>query len=105
MLHCDLRLRWKVASDPRFWAAISEPETPSFCGISVDSAQSTQKALAIAIVRFWCAKLLAVVCGFLCVGEIWVVQQHPEHARQHDVPVFIFRLYSRLDSVILSWLW
>ena len=26
MLHCDLRVRWKVASDLQFWAAISEPE-------------------------------------------------------------------------------
>ena len=33
MLHCDLRLRWKVASDLRFRAAISEPKTSSFCGI------------------------------------------------------------------------
>ena len=57
MLHCDLRVRWKVASDLRFWAAISEPKTPSFCGISGDLAQSTRKSLAIAIVRFWCAKL------------------------------------------------
>ena len=56
MLHCDLSVRWKVASDLRFRAAISEPKTPSFCGISGDLAQSTQKSLAIAIVRFWCAK-------------------------------------------------
>ena len=46
----------KVASDLRFRAAISEPKTPSFCGISGDLAQSTRKSLAIAIVRFWCAK-------------------------------------------------
>ena len=32
MLHCDLRVRWKVASDLRFRAATSEPETPSFFG-------------------------------------------------------------------------
>ena len=57
MLHCDLRVRWKVASDLRSRAAISEPKTPSFCGISGDLAQSTRKSLAIAIVRFWCAKL------------------------------------------------
>ena len=38
MLHCDLRVRWKVASDLRFRAAISEPKTPSFCGISGDLA-------------------------------------------------------------------
>ena len=59
MLHCDLRLRWKVASDLRFRAAISEPKTPSLCGISGDLAQSTRKSLAIAIVRFWCAKLVS----------------------------------------------
>ena len=56
MLHCDLRLRWKVASDLRFRAAVSEPKTPSFCGISGDLAPSTRKSLAIVIVRFWCAK-------------------------------------------------
>ena len=56
MLHYDLRVRWKVASDLRFRAAISEPKTPSFCGISGDLAPSTRKSLAIAIVRFWCAK-------------------------------------------------
>ena len=56
MLHCDLRVRWKVASDLRFRAATSEPKTPSFCGISGDLAHSTRKSLAIAIVRFWCAK-------------------------------------------------
>ena len=55
-LHCDLRARWKVASDLRFRVAISEAETPSFCGISGDLAPSAQKSLAIAIVRFWCAK-------------------------------------------------
>ena len=48
----------EVASDLRFRAAISEPETPSFCGISGDLAPSTRKSLAIAIVRFWCAKVL-----------------------------------------------
>ena len=56
MLHCDLRVRWKVASDLRFRAAIYEPKSPSFCGISGDLAQSTRKSLAIAIVQFWCAK-------------------------------------------------
>ena len=64
MLHCDLRVRWKVASDLRFRAAISEPETHSFCGISGDLAPSTRKSLAIAIVRFWYAKLdVSVVAG------------------------------------------
>ena len=59
ILRCDLRVRWKVASDLRFRAAISEPKIPSFCGLSGDLAQSTRKALAIAIVRFWCAKSLS----------------------------------------------
>ena len=65
MLHCDLRLRWKVASDLRFRAAISEPKTPSFCGISGDLAQSTRKSLAIAIVRFWCTKVSNSLVGSL----------------------------------------
>ena len=56
MLHCDLRVQWKAASDLRFRTAISEPQTPSFCRISGDLAQSTRKSLAIAIVRFWRAK-------------------------------------------------
>ena len=55
-MHCDSRVRWKVASDLRFRAAISAPKTPSCCGISGDLAPSTRKSLAIAIVRFWCAK-------------------------------------------------
>ena len=64
MMHCDLRVRWKVASDLRFRAAISEPKTPSFCGISGDLGQSTRKSLAIAIVRFWCAKVQALGQNF-----------------------------------------
>ena len=61
MLHCDLRVRWKVASNLRFRAAISEPKTPSFCRMSGDLAPSTRKSLAIAIVRFWCAKELSII--------------------------------------------
>ena len=57
-LHCDLRVRWKVASDLRFRAVISEAKPPSFCGISGDLAPSTWKSLAIVIVRFWCAKAI-----------------------------------------------
>ena len=53
MLHCDLRVRWKVASDLGFQAAISEPKTPSFCRIHGDLPPSTRKSLAIAIVRCW----------------------------------------------------
>ena len=66
MLHCDLRVRWKVASDLRFRAAISEPKTHSFCGISGDLAPSTRKSLAIAIVRFWCAKEKTVCATPIC---------------------------------------
>ena len=51
MLHCDLRVRWKIASDLRFRAVISEPNTHSFCRNSGDLAPSTRKSLAIAIVR------------------------------------------------------
>ena len=69
MLHCDLRVRWKVASDSRFQAAISEPKTPPLCGISGDLAPSNRKSLAIAIVRFWCAKL--------------GTPNFPEHYREH----------------------
>ena len=64
-LYCDLRVRWKVASDLRFRAAISEPKTPSFCGISGDLAQSTRKSLAIVMVRFWCAKWMSQVLRFV----------------------------------------
>ena len=60
-LHCDLRVRWKVASDLRFRVAMSEPETLSFCGISGDLALSTRKSLAIATVRFWCAKVRRII--------------------------------------------
>ena len=49
MLHCDSRVRWKVASALRFRVAISEPKIPSFCGIFGDLAPSTRKSLAIAI--------------------------------------------------------
>ena len=56
ILHCDLRVRWKVASDLRFQAALSEPKTLQFLRISGDLAPSTRKSLAISTVRFWCAK-------------------------------------------------
>ena len=71
MPHCDSRVRWKVASDLRFRAAISEPKTPFFCGISGDLAPSTQKLLAIAIVRFWCAKVMRVVER----NFLWVIRR------------------------------
>ena len=81
MMHCDLRVRWKVASDLRFRAAISEPKTPSCCGISGDLAQSTRKSLAIAIVRFWCAKPKSLKwssrpCGLECQRSVENVPKH-----------------------------
>ena len=36
---------------------IDMPKTPYCCGISGDLAPSMRKSLAIAIVRFWCAKV------------------------------------------------
>ena len=69
MLHCDLRVRCKVASDLRFRAAICEPKTPFFCGISGDLAQSTQKSLAIAIVRFWCAQKCSICTPLALLGS------------------------------------
>ena len=88
MLHCDLRLRWKVASDLRFRAAISEPQTPSFCGISGDLAPSTRKSLAIAIVRFWCAKTTThtLVRGtmFVCNGAVT-----PGPSRECNITFFV----------------
>ena len=55
------------------FALISEPKSPSFCGISGDLAPSTRKSLAIAIVRFWCAKwwpLLSVGRRFAQVAAL-----------------------------------
>ena len=63
VLHCDLGVRWKVASDLRFRAAISEPKTPSFGRISGDLALSR---------RFWPRRLcpLGSGLGLLCLGEV-----------------------------------
>ena len=65
MPHCDIRVRWKVAGDLRFRAAISEPETLSFYRISGDLAPSTRKSLAIAIVRSWFANPKNLLRHFL----------------------------------------
>ena len=72
MLRCDLRVRWKAATDLRFRAAISESETPSFCRISGDLASSMRKLLAIAIMRFWCAK---------CCDDLTCMHEHLDQAR------------------------
>ena len=90
MLHCDLRVRWKVASDLRFRAAISGPKTPSFCGISGDLAPSTRKSLAIAIVRFWCAKVAFLGWCILCCSlRFWQFVHHP--LKYHFLGVFLPR--------------
>ena len=113
MLHCDLRVRWKVASDLRFRAAISEPKTPSFCGISGDLAQSTQKSLAIAIVRFWCAKYNYVNWDHYSHANFWnkkfvghgtvfpnylpltpIAPVHPPHSTQPPLVAW----FARIDS-------
>ena len=80
MLHCDLRVRWKVASDLRFRAAMSEPKTPSFCGISGDLSPSTRKSLAIAIVRFWYAKTK--------VAQTSAVPKGPKIEKFQDLEIF-----------------
>ena len=53
-------MRFKGAMESRWRFAISGcdvwAQNPSFCGISGNWAPSTRKSLAIAIVRFWCAK-------------------------------------------------
>ena len=72
--HCDLRVQWKAASNLRFRVAMSEPETPSFCGISGDLAPSMRKSLAIAIVRFWCAKL---ICNGHALDRVAKQKQRP----------------------------
>ena len=73
MLHCDLRVWWKVTSDLRLRDAISELETPSFCGISGDLAPPTRKSLAIAIVRLRCAKIRNEVIQMSAQrGRFWV---------------------------------
>ena len=93
MLHCDLRVRWKVASDLRFRSAISEPKTPSFCGISGDLAPSTRKSLAIAIVRFWSAKVRFHRAGKPCSGHrltCEVTGCREASCRGHNGEVFFF---------------
>ena len=93
MLHCDLRVRWTVASDLRFRAAICEPKAPSFCGISGDLAPSTRKSLAIAIVRFWCAKPKTYQTCTKRSSVTWKNQ-----ARLCPVNVFLFLLINPLFS-------
>ena len=65
VLHCNLRVRWKVASDLRFRAAISEPKTPSFCGISGDFSCDC---------AIWCAKVRSykMCCASLPNYWIWI---------------------------------
>ena len=47
----------EIASDLRFGVAISKPKTHCFCRKSGDLTPSTRKSPAIAMVRFWCAKI------------------------------------------------
>ena len=98
MLHCDLRVRWKVASDLRFRAAISEPKTPSFCGISGDLAPSTRKSLAIAIVRFWCAKLEWFE-QFRFSARTYVFQVEPQSHNSRETSICV----NHLKVIDVSW--
>ena len=107
-MHCDLRVRWKVASDLRFRAAISEPKTPSCCGISGDLAPSTRKSLAIAIVRFWCAKFhnLTTILTQIMADEfnfLWSqIQNHVAEADADVTPVpGQFELHGRCRCGVL----
>ena len=117
-----LRVRWKVASDLRFQAAISEPKTPSFCRISGDLAQSTRKSLAIATLRFWCAKVLAKgvsaessvrpketkkIQGYWVQQYIWHSERHSQERRTFFrnpllKPLFLAPEQVRLCSVRAS---
>ena len=81
MLHCDLRVRWKVASDLRFRAAISNPKTSSFCGISGNFGPSTRKSRAIAIMRFWCAKATVKRGAHSCKNPLQLKSQRFESLR------------------------
>ena len=97
-----LGVRWKVASVLRFRAATSEPETPFFCGISGELAQSTRKSLAIAIVRFWCAKCMKEeklsfpATWFTRFGHTTRPPQHQERYRTWNCGKFQFRCIEKL---------
>ena len=58
MLHCDLRVRWKVASDLRSRAAISEPETPFFLRDFWRFGSVNAEIASDCDCPIWCAKTL-----------------------------------------------
>ena len=87
----------EVASNLRFRAAISQPKTPSFCGISGDLAPSTRKSLAIAIARFWCAKVypdllflafLDFLAFFFSRNSLRSFSKHSGGSEETDNPCF-----------------
>ena len=84
-------MRWKVASDLRFRAAISEPKTPSFCGIYGDLAPSTRKSLAIAIVRFWCTKPLILTESHSTSSHLGSSYPMSSSMCVHAFPVLLYR--------------
>ena len=47
MLHCDLRVRWKVASDLWFRAAISEPSFWRFGSVNAEIASDCDCAISL----------------------------------------------------------
>ena len=97
-MYCDVRVRWKVASDLRFRAAISDPETHSFYGNSGDLAQSTRKSLAtiIAIVQFWRAAFLPAYLKMLANPQS-IHLKMPDVCLQ--VPILSIKLKSREREV------
>ena len=65
MLHCDIRVRWKVASNLQFRAAVAAPETLSLyiCRISGDLAPSTRNRQGLRLRDFGAR---AQSCSGLC---------------------------------------
>ena len=55
-------------SDSKSFGGDSKPRNPPSCGSSGNLAPSTRKPLAIAIVRFWCAKGKVLLQGHLGAG-------------------------------------
>ena len=70
-----------MSSDLRFRAAICEPETPSFCGISGDLAPSTWKSLAIAIARDFVFEFISKSYTYSCTSifELYMYHLSPNY--------------------------
>ena len=77
MVHCDLRVRWKVAGDFAISSSHVRAQNPLFLRNFWRLAPSTRKSLAIAIVRFWCTKVYSLHVSCLAascsswMGRAW----------------------------------